>query len=136
MSRQNEIDLHEAMQDHFSALGKGFRAASSNSSETADTLDEGHELLHCLKTDAGISNAMGAACEKIAGWHASKARAAKIADADELTKMNGSAIGIPMSDVPPEGFGIRAVRRAGQPKAGDIIDKASVPIEFRHLLDE
>jgi hypothetical protein len=136
MSRKSEIDLHDAMEDHFSALGKGFRAAASNHSDTSDELDDGHELKQCLKTDAGIANAMGTACEKIAAWHASKGKALKIADADELSKANGSAISsVAPSDAPPEAFGIaarpRAVPRYGQPDPA-VID--SIDPKFRHLV--
>jgi len=138
MTRQQQIEAHQANADHFEMMGKGFRAKATNRSDTADCLDDGHEMKLCLTKDASLDNAMAVCCEKQAAFHTAQVKALKIADADSLEKTNGTTISsISRNDAPPDAFGIRAVPRVGSPAMPDKLDKATIDgiaPEFRHLV--
>jgi hypothetical protein len=116
--------LAEAFQDQASFHIKAAHEHKnlSKSCEEAGRHDEAN-------AHAALSNHHTSAAEKCL---ACSKEAMKTVTAD-LGKADGITSTIP-SNVPTEGFGIRAVPRTGQPELGGI-DRASIPPQFRHLTE-
>lgn len=111
--------------DHFSklhkALGDLHDAEAERYEKAGDMAASEHHAAYA--TELHKSSAHLAAC----------ASAMKAAQADfEKRLVPDNVRGTTPSNAPPEAFGMRAIPRTGAPP---LVDKASVPLQFQHLVE-
>jgi hypothetical protein len=122
--------LREQLQravDHHITQGKVWKAVG-----------EGHTKLAAMGGDAAdVHKTMAESCNKATEDHASQATfcmsCLKAMDDADLNKIIPDRVSsVAATDTPS--FGIRAVPRAGAPMIDAAVDKANVPVMFRHLI--
>jgi hypothetical protein len=127
--REHLLEVHKAMAAHHQAQAASHAKLAEcygSMSKTADG-DSTHQHI------AAEHECMCKSHRDAAAFHAEcMEECAKAAEAD-LNKLqrDGFTSVIP-TDVP--GFGITAVPRHGAPAKSDLVDKAAVPPQFRHLI--
>jgi hypothetical protein len=125
MSKRKE-ELTRAIDSHITQ-GKAWQAVG-----------DGHKTLAAMGGDAAdVHKGMADACDKAVVDHASQATfcmsSLKAMDDADLNKIRPDNISSVQSIDTPT-FGFRAIPRAGAPSVDAAVDKANIPLQFRHLI--
>lgn len=130
--RESMQKAHEAASDHHAAMAKSHEALAERYSGMCKA--DGSAESKMYQSIADEHQTMAKNHQAASEFHGQCADECAKAVEDSLNKIRPDSISsVARLDAPSESFGIRAYPRAGAPAVA-AIDKANIPLQFRHLI--